>query len=683
MNSWRPTLNKVSFVLFTNKQYTYNSCYDEHTTNGTIYKQSIKPIVQSSLDGINGTVFMYGQTGSGKTYTMLGDYSKEIREGNIMGKRSGSIKRMRSGSRNHTIQSSNSLKRNQSFGALPNRMGFNSSAKFNTIGIQKLNSAGGTNHGLPPKSAGQPHAQSDDQNNPSNTMSFASSIHNCKQYNVTPKKGITPLTRNKSEGKLQTISTLGNDDSYNKGVLIYSLNELFNGIDNYVHRSPDKSFEESKEQGDNMKTNTFIVRCSYFEIYNDTVYDLLADINDFDKPLLVCEDPKKKDFYVRGLKKIVVDTLDECLDILKMGEYNRHYAATSMNHQSSRSHTIFRLSIQNIEHLYKDSYSFDGNYSVLKESILNFIDLAGSEKVSNHHNSKVGSKGMMSDVMISSSIQDRVNEGKHINKSLFFLTQVISMKAKGKSEHIPFRNSPLTKILRSSLGGNSRTSIICCATPTVSQYEQSLSTLRFGTSAKKIENKITANITKDHDEEGLKAIISDYETKLKTFENDRDKIDELKREKQELENDQLTLKQRLMKVNENMIMTSQPSTTSPNESNTDNAIIHWDGIGIIHTCTKVKNFIDNTKIHQGWKVAAVEIKRDKRFVRSLENSLNSQLKKAALETKKYAEQVKKENSTLTSKLEKATKKIKNIELAKGFDKCSDELLNKWEKIFTN
>jgi hypothetical protein len=97
---------------------------------------------------------------------------------------------------------------------------------------------------------------------------------------------------------------------------------------------------------------------------------------------------------------------------------------------------------------------------VLKESILNFIDLAGSEKVSNHHNSKVENSGMMSDAMISSSIQDRVNEGKHINKSLFFLTQVISMKAKGKSEHIPFRNSPLTKILRSSLGGNSRTSII-------------------------------------------------------------------------------------------------------------------------------------------------------------------------------------------------------------------------------
>ena len=86
----------------------------------------------------------------------------------------------------------------------------------------------------------------------------------------------------------------------------------------------------------------------------------------------------------------------------------------------------------------------------------------------------------------------------------------------------------MTKILRSSLGGNSRTAIILCATPTVSQYEQSVSTMRFGSSAKKIENKISANITQNNDEEGLKALISDYETKLKNFENDRSKIDELK-----------------------------------------------------------------------------------------------------------------------------------------------------------
>lgn len=275
---------------------------------------------------------------------------------------------------------------------------------------------------------------------------------------MTPKKGITPLTRNKSEGKLHTISTVPKFDESNKGVLIHSLNELFSEVDKCRISHEEFSLEESKEQGD-ISSNTFIITCSYFEIYNDTVYDLL---NDIEKPIMVCEDPKKKDFFVKGSKQIIVDTLEECMNILKMGEFNRHYAATSMNRQSSRSHTIFRLFIQNIEHLYGTNDSNEGQYIVCKESVLNFIDLAGSEKVSNHHNSKYDSNnvGMMSESVINSNIKERVNEGKHINKSLFFLTQVISMKAKGKKDHIPFRNSPLTKLLRSSLGGNSRTAII-------------------------------------------------------------------------------------------------------------------------------------------------------------------------------------------------------------------------------
>ena len=88
------------------------------------------------------------------------------------------------------------------------------------------------------------------------------------------------------------------------------------------------------------------------------------------------------------------------------------------------------------------------------------------------------------------------------------------MKSEGRRDHIPYRNSPLTKILRTSLGGNSRTSIILCVTPAVSQYEQTMSTLRFGSSAKKIQNKIHANITQGQDEENLRRLIDDYEKRL-------------------------------------------------------------------------------------------------------------------------------------------------------------------------
>jgi len=199
--------------------------------------------------------------------------------------------------------------------------------------------------------------------------------------------------------------------------------------------------------------------------------------------------------------------------------------------------------------------------------------------------------------------------------------------------------------------------------------------MRFGFSAKKIENKISANIIKSYDEEGLKAIISDYESRLKDFENDRTTISEPQRQKQ-------SLKQRLQKANENMLK-NVLDVRVEQRKNADNALIHWSGIGIINTCTQVNEIIDTTKIHDGWKVATVEIKRDQDFENIIEHSLNSQLKNAALETKRYAEQVKKENDILKSQLEKANKKIKSIELAKGFEKCNDELLDKWEKIFTN
>ena len=137
---------------------------------------------------------------------------------------------------------------------------------------------------------------------------------------------------------------------------------------------------------------TFIVRCSYFEIYNDYVYDLLAALEHLDTPMHVCEDSKRKDFYVKGLKEYMVSNLEECLEILKIGETNRHYAATSMNHQSSRSHSIFRLSVQSItrdeEESLKEEFSEENSSEVsdrvITEAILNFVDLAGSEKVSNH-----------------------------------------------------------------------------------------------------------------------------------------------------------------------------------------------------------------------------------------------------------------------------------------------------------
>lgn len=126
-----------------------------------------------------------------------------------------------------------------------------------------------------------------------------------------------------------------------------------------------------------------------------------------------------------------------------------------MNHHSSRSHTLYRLNI---------CMRGDQNHS----AVLNFVDLAGSEKASIHETLSNHSKSPHRQSQVA---HDRVREGQYINRSLFFLTQVINLKASLTSGHdeqyIPYRNSPLTKILKASLGGNSRTAIVLCMTPSI------------------------------------------------------------------------------------------------------------------------------------------------------------------------------------------------------------------------
>ena len=130
------------------------------------------------------------------------------------------------------------------------------------------------------------------------------------------------------------------------------------------------------------------------------------------------------------------------------------------------------------------------------QAVLNFIDLAGSERADSHPGGD--RKNSPSAGGFGNDAKKLQKEGQHINKSLFFLTQVISMRASGTSDHIPYRNSPLTKILKISLGGNSRTAIILCITPAMKQQETTSMTLRFGLNAKKIKNRVCANVENDH-----------------------------------------------------------------------------------------------------------------------------------------------------------------------------------------
>jgi Kinesin motor domain len=274
-----------------------------------------------------------------------------------------------------------------------------------------------------------------------------------------------------------------------KGIIIYALEDLFESV----------SISSEKN---------YYLMCSYLEIYNEQVYDLISEGSSFKNEVLSVNEDPQRGFYVKGLSEHVVGSIDEVLNFIEKGEANRKYAVTSMNHNSSRSHTIFRLNVTSVRVV--DSQDEEDS-SITTESVLNFVDLAGSERVSNLQDTPLPRPRMKS----SNNLETLIAEGKHINTSLFYLCQVInrlSEKNTSKNDmHIPYRNSNLTKILRSSLGGNSLTCIICTATPTLAQFEMTLSTLRFGGTARTITNRVEANIRNNKNAEILQAYQRDID----------------------------------------------------------------------------------------------------------------------------------------------------------------------------
>lgn len=173
----------------------------------------------------------------------------------------------------------------------------------------------------------------------------------------------------------------------------------------------------------------------------------------------------------------------------------------------------------------KNARILGGEEAIVKESVVNLVDLAGNERLMYEGKKDGGDEGRSKSWNLGDK---KINESKHINKSLFYLTQVIKLVSKKDSKiHIPFRNSPLTKILRSSFGGHSRTLLILCCAPGDKDFEITLSTLRFGKQAKKIENKIVTNMKTNFNSNNFEAIIRSYEDKVTGFYN---KLNEMERE---------------------------------------------------------------------------------------------------------------------------------------------------------
>ncbi|RKP12964.1 kinesin heavy chain [Piptocephalis cylindrospora] len=248
-----------------------------------------------------------------------------------------------------------------------------------------------------------------------------------------------------------------------------------------IPRIVETAFKKALASPANME---YTMRVAYMEIYMEKIRDLLSPANN---NLAVHED-KSRGVYVKNLTEIYVSSIEEVYKVLQRGGGARMVAYTNMNAESSRSHSIFQISIS----------QKNTDTGAIKNGRLYLVDLAGSEKVG-----KTGASGQT------------LEEAKKINKSLSALGMVINALTDGKSKYIPYRDSKLTRILQESLGGNSRTTLIINCSPSSFNDQETLGTLRFGMRAKSITNK--AKVNADLSPAELKALLKRAKAQAVTF----------------------------------------------------------------------------------------------------------------------------------------------------------------------
>nr|XP_040048342.1 kinesin-like protein KIF3B [Gasterosteus aculeatus aculeatus]XP_040048344.1 kinesin-like protein KIF3B [Gasterosteus aculeatus aculeatus] len=243
-------------------------------------------------------------------------------------------------------------------------------------------------------------------------------------------------------GKTYTMEGV-RDDIERRGVIPNSFEHIFT----HISRSQNQQY---------------LVRASYLEIYQEEIKDLLS--KDQTRRLELRERPDTG-VYVKDLSSFVTKSVREIERVMNVGNQNRSVGATNMNEHSSRSHAIFVITVECSE-------LDDDGENHIRVGKLNLVDLAGSER-----QTKTGAQG------------ERLKEATKINLSLSALGNVISSLVDGRSSHIPYRDSKLTRLLQDSLGGNARTVMVANIGPASYNVEETLTTLRYSNRAKNIKNK--------------------------------------------------------------------------------------------------------------------------------------------------------------------------------------------------
>ena len=253
---------------------------------------------------------------------------------------------------------------------------------------------------------------------------------------------------------------------------------------------------------------SYTVRVSYFEIYNEHVRDLLSTPRQTSSGhpnyLKIREHPSEGP-YVKDLTEMTVKNHSELLRCMRIGDASRTTASTKMNDTSSRSHAVFTIVLKQIHHdLTTDS-------TTERTSRIRLVDLAGSERANR-----------------TEATGQRLREGSNINKSLTTLGRVISalatqqpVRGKPRKDVVPYRDSILTWLLKDSLGGNSKTAMIACISPT--DYDETLSTLRYADQAKRIRTRAVVNqdstsaAERDRQLEEMQARVNDLQRQVAEF----------------------------------------------------------------------------------------------------------------------------------------------------------------------
>ncbi|XP_019822035.2 kinesin-like protein KIF27 isoform X2 [Bos indicus] len=226
----------------------------------------------------------------------------------------------------------------------------------------------------------------------------------------------------------------------------------------------------------------FNIKVSYIEVYKEDLRDLL-ELETSVKDLHIREDEKGNTVIV-GAKECQVESADEVMSLLEMGNAARHTGTTQMNEHSSRSHAIFTISLCQVDKNRKTAE--DGSWHSHRHIVskFHFVDLAGSERVT-----KTGNTG------------ERFKESIQINSGLLALGNVISALGdpRKKSSHIPYRDAKITRLLKDSLGGSAKTVMITCVSPSSSDFDESLNSLKYANRARNIRNKPTLNFSPESD----------------------------------------------------------------------------------------------------------------------------------------------------------------------------------------